>query len=79
MLVAASDVTGIADIQSKTGVSIMTTEGGISISGAAGRQVAVHGVNGAQIATHLSDGIVSVQAGAYIVSVDGMATKVLVR
>lgn len=79
MLVAASDVTGIADILAKTGVSIMTTEGGISISGAAGRQVAVHGVNGAQIATHLSDGIVSVQAGAYIVSVDGMATKVLVR
>ena len=79
MLVAAPDATGIADIQAKTGVSIMATEGGISISGAAGKQVAIHSVGGAKVAAQVADGIVAVQSGAYIVTVEGMSTKVLVQ
>ena len=79
MLVAAPDATGIADIQAKTGVSIMTTEGGISISGAAGKQVTIHSVGGAKVAAQVADGIVAVQSGAYIVTVEGMSTKVLVN
>ena len=79
VLMPDSESTGIADIQGKTGVSIMTTEGGISLSGTSGKNVSIHSVTGAQMAANAGDGIIALQTGAYIVTVEGMSTKIFVK
>ena len=79
MLIANGNATGIADIVSKTGVNIMPTDEGLSINGANGKTIDVYNLNGMQVATRNSDGMLNLPTGVYIVKVEGMSSKVMVK
>lgn len=79
VLMLNSDVTGIDDIKSQTGVEVAVVNGGISISGAAGKTVTIYNVGGVQVAANVTDGVVALASGTYIVTVDGVSTKVVVK
>lgn len=71
--------TGIADIMKETGVNIMAVEGGIHISGLNGQTVYIYDLSGAAIATQTTDGTAAVKAGTYVIKVDNLSTKLLVK
>lgn len=79
LLTPNSSVTSIADVVKKTGVNILPTEEGIQINGCNGKNVDVYNLNGAQMASSNSDGMLRLSAGVYIVKVNGMSTKVMVK
>ena len=79
LLTPNSSVTSIADVVKKTGVNILPTEEGIQINGYNGKNVDVYNLNGAQVASSNSDGMLRLSAGVYIVKVNGMSTKVMVK
>ena len=79
MLIANGSVTGIADIINQTGVNIMPTDEGLSINGTNGKTVNVYNLNGMQVASRNTDGMLSLPTGVYIVKVEGMSTKVMVK
>ena len=79
LLTPNSSVTSIADVVKKTGVNILPTEEGIQINGCNGMNVDVYNLNGAQVASSNSDGMLRLSAGVYIVKVNGMSTKVMVK
>lgn len=79
LLTPNSSVTSIADVVKKTGVNILPTEEGIQINGCNGKNVDVYNLNGAQVASSNSDGMLRLPAGIYIVKVNGMSTKVMVK
>lgn len=79
MLIPSRETTGIADIVSKTGVSIMPTEDGLYINGTNGKSVQVFNLNGIEVANRSTDGMLNLATGVYIVKVNGMSTKVMVK
>lgn len=79
MLIPSRGTTGIADIVSKTGVSIMPTEEGLYINGTNGKSVQVFNLNGIEMANRSTDGMLNLATGVYIVKVNGMSTKVMVK
>lgn len=79
LLTPNSSVTSIADVVKKTGVNILPTEEGIQINDCNGKNVDVYNLNGAQVASSNSDGMLRLSAGIYIVKVNGMSTKVMVK
>lgn len=79
MLIPSRGTTGIADIVSKTGVSIMPTEDGLYINGTNGKSVQVFNLNGIEVANRSIDGMLNLATGVYIVKVNGMSTKVMVK
>ena len=79
MLIANGNATGIADIVSKTGVNIMPTDEGLSINGANGKTIDVYNLNGMQVASRNSDGMLNLPTGVYIVKVEGLSSKVMVK
>lgn len=79
VLVPTRGTTGIADIVNKTGVNIMPTESGLNINGLDGKEVSVYSTNGMLLATRNSDGMLHLMQGVYIVKVDGISTKVMVK
>lgn len=79
VLSANQSETGIADIMKETGVNIMAVEGGIHISGLNGQTVYIYDLSGAAIATQTTDGTAAVKAGTYVIKVDNLSTKLLVK
>lgn len=79
LLTPNSSVTSIADVVKKTGVNILPTEEGIQINGCNSKNIDVYNLNGAQVASSNSDGMLRLSAGVYIVKVNGMSTKVMVK
>ena len=79
VLSANKGETGIADIMKETGVNIMAVEGGIHISGLNGQTVYIYDLSGAAIATQTTDGTAAVKAGTYVIKVDSLSTKLLVK
>ena len=79
MLVANDTATGIADIRTKTGVSIMPTAGGLCVDGLGGSAMSIYSLDGKLVGEPTSDGIVSLQRGTYVVSVGSTTAKVMVK
>ena len=79
VLSANQSETGIADIMKETGVNIMAVEGGIHISGLNGQTVYIYDLSGAAIATQTTDDTAVVKAGTYVIKVDNLSTKLLVK
>ena len=78
VLMVNAEATDINGIKAQTGVEIAVVDGGISISGAAGKTVNIYNVGGQLVAANVTDGVVALASGTYIVSVDGISTKVVV-
>jgi hypothetical protein len=79
MLVENGDATGIADIKTKTGVSIMPADGGLSVNGLDGAQMNIYSLDGKLMSERTADGTVALQRGTYVVSISGMKAKVMVK
>ncbi len=79
VIVPTRSTTGIADIASKTGVSILPSESGIYFSGLDGKTASVYNTGGTLLATKSDDGLLHLMTGVYLVKVEGMKTKVMVK
>ncbi len=79
VLVANNAITGLAEITNKTGVNIMPSENGIYIQGLNGKQASIYTTNGTLLATRTADGMLNLMKGVYIVKVNNMKTKVMVK
>ncbi len=79
MLLVDKSATGIADIVTATGVNIKPCDTGINITGTNGKTVSVYGANGALFAKRSVDGFLTLGKGVYVVEVEGMKTKVMVK
>lgn len=78
-LVPNRSTTGIADFAKNTGVSIISTEGGINFSGVEGKHVSIYSLNGVEIGSTQSSGTISLGQGIYVVKLDNTSTKVMVK
>ena len=78
-LIPNKSTTGIADFAKNTGVSIIPTEGGINFSGVEGKHVSIYSLNGFEIGSTQSSGIINLGQGIYVVKMDNIATKVVVK
>ena len=79
VLVPSRGTTGIADIVKKTGINIMPTDAGISLNGVNGKKVTIYAADGTMLASRTFDGMLNLMKGVYIVKIDNLSTKVMVK
>ena len=79
MLMPDNSTTGIGDIVETTGVNVKPTDCGINISNLQGKVLRVYNTDGALFATRNADGFLNLSKGVYLVEVDGMKAKFMVR
>ena len=79
MLLIDNSATGIGEIVSNTGVNVKPTDDGLNISNLNGKTVHVYGANGALYATRTQEGYLTLPKGVYVVEVDGMKAKFMVK
>ena len=79
VLVPSRGTTGIADIVKKTGINIMPTDAGISLNGVDGKKVTIYAADGTMLASRTFDGMLNLMKGVYIVKIDNLSTKVMVK
>ena len=77
--VPAGAPTGLADIKSETGVSVMADDNGMYINNVGDAQVDIYSVGGVQLATKVQNGFVALPKATYIVKVNKLSTKVMVK
>ncbi len=79
VLVPSRGTTGIADIVKKTGINIMPTDAGINLNGVNGKKVNIYAADGTMLASRTFDGMLNLMKGVYIVKIDNLSTKVMVK
>lgn len=79
MLLIDNRTTGIGDIVSTTGVNVKPTDCGLNISNLQGKTLHVYALNGALYATRTQDGFLGLAKGVYLVEVEGLKAKFMVR
>lgn len=79
VLVPSRGTTGIADIVKKTGINIMPTDAGINLNGVNGKKVTIYAADGTMLASRTFDGMFNLMKGVYIVKIDNLSTKVMVK
>lgn len=77
--IANGSATGLADIKKETGVSAMGCDEGIYVNNVGTSQVDIYSMSGVLLATHLCDGLVRLPKATYIIKVNNLSTKVLVK
>ncbi len=79
MLLIDNSTTGIGDIVTTTGVNVKPTDCGLNISNLQGKTLHVFALNGALYATRTQDGFLGLTKGVYLVEVEGLKAKFMVR
>ena len=79
MLLIDNSTTGIGDIVTTTGVNVKPTDCGLNISNLQGKTLHVYALNGALYATRTQDGFLGLTKGVYLVEVEGLKAKFMVR
>lgn len=79
MLLIDNSTTGIGDIVTTTGVNVKPTDSGLNISNLQGKTLHVYALNGALYATRTQDGFLGLTKGVYLVEVEGLKAKFMVR
>uniref|UniRef100_UPI0040271163 leucine-rich repeat domain-containing protein n=1 Tax=Prevotella sp. TaxID=59823 RepID=UPI0040271163 len=79
MLLIDNSTTGIGDIVTTTGVNVKPTDCGLNISNLQGKTLYVYDLNGALYATRTQDGFLGLAKGVYLVEVEGLKAKFMVR
>ncbi len=77
--IPAGASTGLAEIKSQTGVNVMGNADGILISNVGDAMVDIYSLAGVQLATGVRDGFVSLPKATYIVKVNNISSKVMVK
>lgn len=79
MLVVDGSATSVGKLREDTGVSALAEKGGISFSGIEGQEVSVYSMSGTMLAGHVGNGIIKLPAATYVVKVNNVSTKLIVR
>lgn len=79
MLLIDNSTTGIGDIVTTTGVNVKPSDSGLNISNLQGKTLHVYALNGALYATRTQDGFLGLAKGVYLVEVEGLKAKFMVR
>lgn len=79
MLLIDNSTTGIGDIVTTTGVNVKPTDSGLNISNLQGKTLHVYALNGALYATRTQDGFLGLTKGVFLVEVEGLKAKFMVR
>lgn len=79
MLLIDNSTTGIGDIVTTTGVNVKPTDSGLNISNLQGKTLHVYALNGVLYATRTQDGFLGLTKGVYLVEVEGLKAKFMVR
>ena len=79
MLLIDNSTTGIGDIVTTTGVNVKPTDCGLNISNLQGKTLHVYALNGSLYATRTQDGFLGLAKGVYLVEVEGLKAKFMVR
>lgn len=79
MLLIDNSTTGIGDNVTTTGVNVKPTDSGLNISNLQGKTLHVYALNGALYATRTQDGFLGLAKGVYLVEVEGLKAKFMVR
>lgn len=79
MLLIDNSTTGIGDIVTTTGVNVKPTDCGLNISNLQGKTLHVYALDGALYATRTQDGFLGLTKGVYLVEVEGLKAKFMVR
>lgn len=79
MLLIDNSTTGIGDIVTTTSVNVKPTDSGLNISNLQGKTLHVYALNGALYATRTQDGFLGLAKGVYLVEVEGLKAKFMVR
>ena len=69
--------TNIEGLKNEAGVEIVAENGGLRIEG--DKEVAVYTMSGAKMAEQSGSGFVTLTSGTYLVVVDGMSAKVVIK
>ena len=77
--IPAGAATGLAEIKNQTGVNVMGNADGIQISNVGDAMVDIYSLAGVQLATGVRDGFVNLPKATYIVKVNNISTKVMVK
>lgn len=77
--IPAGASTGLAEIKSQTGVNVMGNADGIQISNVGDAMVDIYSLAGVQLATGVRDGFVNLPKATYVVKVNNISTKVMVK
>lgn len=77
--IPAGASTGLAEIKNQTGVNVMGNADGIQISNVGDAMVDIYSLAGVQLATGVRDGFVNLPKATYIVKVNNISTKVMVK
>ena len=73
------EATGIASVKQQTGVSVMSDAAGIYVSGVGDAEVSIYAMSGTLLAKNVQDGFVPLPKATYIVKVNKLATKLMVK
>lgn len=73
------ETTGIASVKQQTGVSLMSDASGIYLSGVGDAEVYIYTMSGTMLAKNVQDGFVPLPKATYIVKVNKMAAKLMVK
>ena len=79
MLLIDNSTPGIGDIVTTTGVNVKPTDCGLNISNLQGKTLHVYALNGALYATRTQDGFLGLAKGVYLVEVEGLKAKFMIR
>ena len=79
VLVPNMSTNSITDIVKKTGINIIPTDAGIYLNGVNGKKVTIYATDGTMLANRTFDGILNLMKGIYIVKIDNLSTKVMVK
>ena len=71
--------TGLAEIKKQTGVNVMGNDNGIYISNVGDAQIDIYSMGGVLLATKVQNGFVALPKATYIVKVNKLSTKVMVK
>lgn len=78
LLVKNTQVEGVSSLKEETGVSVLPTDGGLSIKGAEREDVAVYNTAG-MLVNRTGNGFIALQSGIYIVKVGNASAKVYIK
>ena len=73
------EATGVASVKQQTGVSVMSDDAGIYLSNVGDAEVSIYAMSGTLLAKNVQDGFVPLPKATYIVKVNKLATKLMVK
>lgn len=71
--------TGIAFVKQQTGVSVTSDSAGIYLNGVGNSEVSIYAISGSMLAKNVQDGFVPLPKATYIVKVNKLSTKLMVK